>query len=131
METTLFLSKIVGPVLLVRGISILYDREHFKQMVAGLPREVATVSFSLFPVALMMAGIAILLTLDHTSSLASLIFLLMGWGAIIKASLLMMFPKLIVAKARVLVEGGFLNVVLSTCLAMGAYLTWFGYFAGA
>lgn len=128
METTIFLSKIVGPVLIIRGISILYDQEHFKEMVAGLPREVSTVAFSLFPIALMMTGIAMVLTLDDRSSLAAIVFYLMGWGAIIKASLLIMFPKIIVAKARLLVQAGFLNVVLFMCLALGLYLTWFGYF---
>lgn len=131
METTLLLSKVVGPVLIVRGISILFDREHFKEMVAGLPREVSTVAFSLFPIALTMAGIAMVLTLNDTSSVAGIVFFLMGWGAIIKGSLLIMFPKLIVAKARLLVQAGFLNVVLFMCLALGVYLTWFGYFAAS
>ena len=59
METTLFLSKVLGPVLLIRAISILIDRQHFTKMLDNVENEVSTVSFSLFPVALMMAGITL------------------------------------------------------------------------
>ena len=42
------LAKVVGPVLLVRGLSILLDRKHFVAMVRRLDREVTTVSSLLF-----------------------------------------------------------------------------------
>ena len=50
MATTLLLSKILGPVLLLRGISILAGR---------LEKEATSVAFSVFPVILLMAGIAL------------------------------------------------------------------------
>ena len=129
MDTTLFLARVIGPVLILRGISILIDRRHFAEMIAGLDREVSTISFSLFPIALMMAGIAIVLSHRDASSLAGLLITAIAWGAIVKASVLILFPKLLVAKARRLGEAGFINVVLVMCLAVGAYFTWFGYVA--
>ncbi len=128
METTLFLSKIVGPVLLLRGISILIDRKHFVAMLDGLKEEAKTVSFSLFPIALLMAGIAVVISHRDTSSLAAILFHITAWGMILKSSLLILFPKLVVAKARIIGKAGFLSVVCIACSAVGIYLSWFGFF---
>jgi hypothetical protein len=57
METTILISKIIGPVLLLRGVSILLDRKHFLTMLDGLEREVNTVAFSLFPIAFLIGCI--------------------------------------------------------------------------
>ncbi len=46
MASTPLLSRIIGPVLVLRGISILIDRRHFGAMLDGLDREATTVSFS-------------------------------------------------------------------------------------
>ena len=72
MEFTLLFSKIVGPVLLVRALSIVLDRKHFVETLDGREREVTTVSFSLFPIALFMTCMAIVVTHSDTSSLAAI-----------------------------------------------------------
>jgi hypothetical protein len=131
MKTTAFISKVVGPVLLVRAFSILIDRQHFITMVEGLQREVATVSFSLFPIVLLMTCIALVVAHSDSSSVAAVLIRLMAWGGMLKASALMLFPGFVVAKAQVLAQAGFLTVVLVVCLAVGAYFTWYGYFASA
>jgi hypothetical protein len=41
----------------------------------------------------------------------------MAWGGILKASALILFPHAVAAKARLLEEAGFLNVVLAVCFA--------------
>jgi hypothetical protein len=122
-------SKIVGPVLLLRASSILIDRDHFLEMLRGLDAEVATISFSMVPIAILMACIALAVVQLDSGSLAAILIRLMAWGGIMKASALIMFPRLVVAKAHVLEQAGFLNVVLATCFLAGAYFTWFGYFA--
>ena len=127
METTRFVCRIVGPVMLVRCISILIDRAHFVAMVEGLGAEVDTVSFSFFPIALFMACLT-LLTLHHdTSSPAAWAIHVMAWGGSLKASALMLFPAAVVAKAQSLVAAGFLDIVCLACVAVGAYFVWFGY----
>lgn len=129
MELTSLIAKMVGPVLLLRAISILINRRHFIDMLAGLPREVTTVSFSLFPIALLMTCIAIAAVHSDASSLAAILIRLIAWGGIIKASALILFPSAVVAKARLLERAGFLNVVLLVCVLVGGYFTWFGYVA--
>ncbi len=129
MNLTSLIAKIVGPVLLLRSLSILIDRQHFVAMLGGLEREVATVSFSLVPIALLMACIALAVVHTDSSSLAAILIRLMAWGGIAKASALILFPNAMVAKAQLLGRSGFLSVVLLVCLLVGGYFTWFGYFA--
>ncbi len=127
MDFTVLFCKVVGPVLILRAISIYIDRTHFDEMLDGLQREVKTVSFSFFPIALLMTCIAIAVTHSDTSSPAGWLIYVIAWGGIVKGTLLMLFPHLIVTKAKQLYQHGLLNVVLSTCLVLGAYFTWFGY----
>jgi hypothetical protein len=128
MTTTSLIAKIVGPVLLLRALSILIDRQHFIEMLGGLHREISTISFSFFPIALLMTGIAIVVLHSDHSSLAAVLIRLMAWGGIAKASALMLFPGIVAGKALLLQRAGFLNVVLGVCLLVGGYFTWFGYF---
>ncbi len=129
MEFTILFSKIVGPVLIIRALSIVIDRKHFFEMVDGLKAEITTVSFSFFPVALFMTAVAILVTHSDTSNLAAILIYIIAWGALAKSTLLMLFPRVAVDKAKLLIKAGFLNVVLLVCFAAGGFFTYFGYFA--
>jgi hypothetical protein len=129
MEFTLLFSKVVGPVLLVRALTLMIDRQHFHKMVEGLEAELTTVAFSFFPVALMMASLAIVATHRDTSSPAAYIIHIAAWGGLAKSAGLMAVPKLVVKKAQLLVNGGFLYVVLLSCSVVGGYLSWFGFFS--
>ncbi|MEW6211500.1 MAG: hypothetical protein AB1631_24250, partial [Acidobacteriota bacterium] len=116
METTILISKILGPVLLIRGISILLDRKHFMTMLDGLEREVNTIAFSLFPIALLMACIALAILHTNTSSLAAIFIQIIAWGGILKTSALILFPRAVAAKARIIGRAGFIHVVWFMCL---------------
>lgn len=131
MDFTHLFCKIVGPVLLVRSLSIVIDRQHFLDMMEGVEQEIKTISFSLFPIALMMVCIAIVVTQKDTSSLAGILILLMAWGGIAKSTALMLFPSVVAAKVQLLRKGGFLYVVLCMSFLVGGYFTWYGYFAPA
>lgn len=128
MELTALLAKVLGPVLLLRALSIAIDRKHFVAMLAGLEREVTTVSFSLFPIALLMGCLTLAVVHSDTSSLAALLIHAVAWGGIVKASALILCPRLVAAKAQVLEQYGILAVVLVACVVVGGYFTWFGYF---
>ncbi len=117
MDFTLLFSKVVGPVLLIRAVSILLDRRHFVQMLEGVERETGTVAFSFFPIALFMAGAAIAVTQWDVSSPAGILIQVIAWGGMIKATALMLFPRGVAAKARLLGQAGFLYVVTFVCIA--------------
>lgn len=127
MEVTLFVARIVGPVLVLRALSIWFDRAHFQALLDGLEREVTTIGFSLVPIALFMACAALALVHDDLSSPAAVLVRLIAWGGLLKSSALILWPKAVVAKAQWLGRAGFLHVVLGVCLVVGAYFCWFGY----
>lgn len=130
MEATRLITKVVGPVLLLRAVSILLQPGHFITMLRGVDHEVSTLAFSLFPIALMMACITLaIIPLD--GSPAAMLIRLMAWGGIAKASALIVAPHAMAAKAKLLEHVGILNVVLGMCTLVGAYFTWYGYFAPA
>jgi hypothetical protein len=128
MDLTSFIAKVVGPVLLLRAVSILIDRRHFVDMVRGLDRELTSVSFSAFPIALLMTSIGVAVVHSDVSTPAGVLIRIMVWGGILKGSALILFPRVMAAKARMLERAGFLTVVVVVCLVVGAYFTWFGYF---
>ncbi len=130
MDTTLFLTRIIGPVLILRAISILIDKKHFQEMLDGLEREVSTVSFSLFPVALVMSCTALAILHRDTDTLAGILIWGIAIGGLIKGSMLILFPKLLITKAKAVGRLGFINVVCVVCFAVGGYFTWFGYGRG-
>jgi hypothetical protein len=127
MELTMLLAKIIGPVLLLRALSIVIDRAHFVAMLDGLDHEIRTISFSFFPIALTMTCIALAVVHSDSSSVAGILIYVIAWGGILKGSALILFPHVLVTKARVLQQAGFLNVVLVVCFVVGGYFTWFGY----
>ncbi len=94
MELTLLLAKIVGPVLVLRAVSILIDRQHFAELLDQVEEESKTISFSMFPVAMLMSAIAVVNVHHDTSSLAAIIFHIIAWGMIVAIALHPVFHKL-------------------------------------
>ncbi len=124
---TILIAKIVGPVLLLRALSIVLDRKHFERMLDGLDGESSTVSFSMFPIALLMICLWLATVHRDTSSVAAWLIHIIIWGGILKASILILFPKLVVAKAQILGRSGFLVVVTFMTAVLGVYFSLFGY----
>src|SRR5262245_2038833 len=108
MELTSLFAKVVGPVLLLRAVSIVLHREQFVEMLRGLDREVTTVAFSFFPIALLMACTGLAVVHSDRSSVAGVLITAIAWGGILKAAGLILFPTAVVAKARALERAGFL-----------------------
>ena len=65
---------------------------------------------------------------SDTGSLAAILIHIIAWGGILKTSALILFPGAVAAKACMLERAGILNEVLVSCLLVGGYFTWFGYF---
>jgi hypothetical protein len=129
VDAVTLIARLLGPALLLRAVSIVVDRRHFTETLGRVDEEARTLTFSFFPVALLIAFIALAQIPAEKPSLALVLLRIIAWGGIVKASALMLFPRAVLAKARLLEQAGFLNVVLLTCSLVGGYFTWFGYFA--
>ena len=94
------LSKILGPVLLLRGVSILFNRQQVVTMLEGLENELTSAVFFVLPTLLLTAGLALAITHKDTSSPAALILHLIAWAGILKGALLILRPKVVLAYCR-------------------------------
>lgn len=131
MDLTKSIAKSLGPVLLLRAASIVIDRGHFVEMLRGLDREVDTVSFSMFPIVLLVGFLSLALLPLNTRTPAGILLRLIAWGGAAKTSAVIRFPRTLVANAQALGQAGFLDVVLVMSLLVAGYFTWFGYLASA
>ena len=127
MDTTLFLSKIIGPVLLLSGMSILFDRQQVVTMLERLEKESTSAAFSALPVILLMASLALAVTHEDTSSPAAVILHVIAWVGILKGAALMLRPKAVLALGSRAGKKTVLHGVWVVSVGLGAYLTWFGY----
>ena len=131
METTLFLSKIIGPVILLRGISILFNRKQVVTMLERLEKESTSATFSALPVILVTASLALAVSHKDTSNAAAVILHIIAWVGILKGALLILRPKAVLAFGRHAGQTAVLHGVSVVSVGLGAYLTWFGYIRAA
>ena len=128
METTVLLSKILGPVLLLRGVSILVDRQRFVGTLEGLEQEATSVAFSVFPFILFMASVALAVTHSDTSNPAAILLHVIAWGGIVKGAVLILWPGTVLAKAEFFGRTVIVYAIGGVCTGIGTYFTWYGYF---
>ena len=74
-----------------------------------------------------MASIALAATHSDTSSIAALLLHVIAWLGIVKGTLLILWPKVVLAQARHFGKAGFLHGAWVACAGIGIYFTWFGY----
>ena len=129
METSLFIAKILGPLLFVIAAGIVANRESYCKVLEDYSKNSALVFFS--GAIVLVAGIVVVLT--HNLWVASwrVIITIYGWGGIIKGVWLIVFPnrtsKFIQAYKKhktLLVAHSFVVLIL------GAVLIFVGYAAG-
>ena len=127
METTVLLSKILGPVLLLRGISIFFDRQQVVTMLERLEEESTSAAFSTLPVILFMASLALAVTHKDTSNPAAVILHIIAWVGILKGALLILRPRAVLSFGGLAGKAAFPHGVWVVSVVLGVYLTWFGY----
>ncbi len=126
MDTSILLARIIGPLLLVVGVGIFINLEHYRRLV---------VDFGASPLSIYMAGttalvLGLLIVAYHNvwEWRWPVIITVMGWLALVKGAVRIIAPKLVAARAAH--YGRNTNIVMTTaivCIALGAVLTYFGY----
>lgn len=126
MDTSILLARIIGPLLLVVGVGIFINLEHYRRLV---------VDFGASPLSIYMAGttalvLGLLIVAYHNvwEWRWPVIITVMGWLALVKGAVRIIVPKLVAARAAH--YGRNTNIVMTTaivCIALGAVLTYFGY----
>jgi hypothetical protein len=127
MEMTVFLAGLWGPAILAMGAGVFISRNHYVRIYREIQRE---------PFALLVFGLAgIMLGLWHVQvhnvwgTLVEIIISLFGWALLAKALVFIVKPDIADNWGDWVAASKLIPIVGVATVVLGAYLTWFAYFA--
>jgi uncharacterized membrane protein len=126
MQTSIFLAKLLGPVLLVAGIAMLVNRKNLDAIVQELFR--SPLLLLLLGIIDLAVGLAIVLTHNVWVADWRLIITLLGWFLMVRGAVRMLIPDQAKAfGAKVLKDPNVVTGSLAGTTALGLALSYFGY----
>jgi len=126
MATSLFLAKLIGPILVISGIGMLINRKTLEVFAEEILR--SQVLVFLFGAIDLGLGLAIVLTHNLWVADWRLIITLIGWLMIIRGSARMLLPAQVKEFGTKLVKNRCaMTASFATVLVLGLVLSYFGY----
>ena len=128
MATSLFLARLLGPLLIVVGASLLLNPKLFRAMAGEIVASVTLVY--LFGIFDFTAGLAIVLV--HNVWLPSwrLIITLLGWLLVLRGAVRVLATERMMRFAKPLLSGKNIYLISGlVCVGLGLVLCYFGYAA--
>jgi hypothetical protein len=128
MQTSIFLARLLGPLVLLPGIGILINPRPFRTMAAEVVRSLTLVYlFGLIDVA---AGLAIVLTHNVWAASWRVLITLIGWWMLIRGAARILAPETIMGYAGKFVGNERIYPATGAILViLGLVLSYFGYVA--
>jgi hypothetical protein len=126
MQTSIFLAKMLGPVLLVAGIAMLINRKELDALVQEALR--SRLLFFLLGIIDLAIGLAIVLTHNVWVADWRVIITLLGWLLIVRGAVRMLIPEQIKPLgAKLLKNANAMIAALAVTTLLGLVLSYFGY----
>jgi hypothetical protein len=126
MPTSIFIAKLMGPILFAVGISILIDEKSIRAMAKDVLRSHALLYiFGIFDLLLGLVLVVIhnLWVMDWR-----VIITLIGWISVVRGIVRMLFTPFIIKNGPKLIKKqGLLMSVAIVMLILGAVLSYYGY----
>ena len=126
MPTSIFIAKLIGPILLVASIAMLINR---KQIYA-LGQELLRSHVLLLLLGLIDLSIGLAIVLTHNVWVADwrIIITLLGWLLIVRGAIRCLIPEQIKPlAAKLLKNANAVTASLAVTAALGLVLSYFGY----
>ena len=125
MELSYFLAQLFGLTLVIISIGALARPEIIFEAVRDLrPFTFCTLMAGFIGI---VGGLAIVLSHNIWEVSWRGLVTLFGWSALIKGFTYMVFPEAVVATGRVMLAGRRRTLLLVIVLAVGLYLTYYGF----
>jgi len=126
MSNSVFLARLIGPVMLVVGLAVFANQRGFREMAEEFLASRALMFLS--GLILMPAGLAIVLTHNVWTADWRVLITLLGWLAAIGGAL-RLFGPLFVLKAghAMLNKTYFTSIAAAVWVVLGLLLCFFGY----
>jgi len=126
MATSVFLARLLGPLLLAVGIGILINPKPFHTMVGEVVRSVTLVY--LFGLLDFAAGLAIVLTHNVWAANWRVLITLIGWLMLIRGAVRILAPEAIMGSAaNVLRKKQMMPAAAAVTGLLGLVFCYFGY----
>ena len=129
MSTSIFLARLIGPVMALVGVSLLSNQAGFHKMAEEFLRSPALIFFT--GMILMPAGLAVVL--NHNVWVADwrVIITLLGWVAVISGALRVFAPyRATEIGKKFLKYRNYETAAAAIWVVIGAVLCYFGFFSG-
>ena len=129
MQTSIFLARLIGPVMALVGISLMMNEMAFRKTAMEFLRSPALIFFS--GMILMPAGLAVVLSHNVWVLNWPVIITLLGWIAVISGALRVFAPdrSLKIGK-KAIASKEIITIAAAFWLVIGAVLCYFGFRPG-
>jgi uncharacterized membrane protein len=126
MNTSIFLARLIGPLLLAVGAGILIDQKPFRTIAGEVVRSVTLVYlFGLFD---FVAGLAIVLTHNVWAANWRVLITLLGWLMLIRGAARILAPETIMGYAAKIMRNKQVIPISGVVIGLlGLVLCYFGY----
>ena len=129
MQTSIFLARLIGPVMALAGVGLLVNELAFRKMAQEFLRSPALIFFS--GMILMPAGLAVVLSHNVWVLNWPLIITLLGWIAVISGALRIFAPdRAIKIGKKAIMRKEYTTAAAAFWLVIGAVLCYFGFRPG-
>jgi hypothetical protein len=129
MQTSIFLARLIGPVMALVGISLLMNETAFRKMAMEFLRSPALIFLS--GMILMPAGLAVVLNHNVWVLNWPLIITLLGWIAVISGALRVFAPdRALKIGKKAIASKEITTTAAAFWLVIGAVLCYFGFRPG-
>jgi hypothetical protein len=128
VQASIFLARLIGPLLLIPGIGIVVKPRVFRTMATEVIGSVTLVYlFGLFDFA---AGLAVVLTHNVWAAIWRVLITLIGWIMLVRGAMRILIPDMVMGYAAKLMHSKQALALSSAALViLGLVLCYFGYSA--
>lgn len=125
-DTTMLVAQLIGPVYLVVGLGLMLSKDYYKKVYGSIMESGLAVMLSGF----MSLIVGLLIVLNHNlwGSLAEVIVSLIGWGAMIKGTVILLKPDAFNGLVEYFKKDNMIMFAGLLATVIGIYFTVLGYF---
>ena len=126
MQTSIFLAKLMGPMLFAMGLFVVLHRERMRRVAREFLDSEALIFLS--GVITLPVGIAIVISHNVWEANWRVLITLFGWIAILAGIARLAFPDLMKMVGNTMLEKGYFTTLPGAVMAvLGAFLSYQGY----
>ena len=127
MSTSLFLARLIGPVMLVIGLAVFANQRGFRDMAEEFIASRAMMFLS--GIIVMPAGLAIVLTHNLWSADWRVLITIFGWLNVVGGAVRLIGPPFLTNAGRAMLkQPWFTSVAAGIWTVLGLLFCFFGYF---